>query len=71
MTLYIIISYRTCFSVGLLLLLPLLEPLDEGVDEVDAGKLHEGSKHRRQAEDDVHVHRSGVANLAQCNEKSK
>lgn len=64
---YCIISFPTCFSVGLLLLLPLLEPLDEGVDEVDAGKLHEGSKHRRQAEDDVHVHRSGVTNLAQCN----
>ena len=47
----------------LLFLLPLLEALDEGVDEVDAGELHEGGEHGGQAEDDVHVQGRGVTNF--------
>ena len=47
----------------LLLLLPLLEALDEGVDEVDAGELHEGREDGSQAEDDVHVKSRGVTNF--------
>ena len=46
-----------------LLLLPLLEALDEGVDEVDAGELNEGGEHGGQAEDDVHVKGRGVTHL--------
>ena len=47
----------------LLFFLPLLEALDEGVDEVDAGELHQGREHGGQAEDDVHVQSRGVTNF--------
>ena len=38
-------------------------PLDKGVYEVDAGKLHQGGEHGHEAEDDVGVHCCRVANL--------
>ena len=39
------------------------ESLYEGVDEVDAGELHERGEHWREAQDDVGVQGSRVSNL--------
>ena len=47
-----------------LLRLPNLEPLNEGIDKVDACEFHQSSEDCEEAEDDVHVHSCGVPNLA-------
>jgi hypothetical protein len=44
-------------------LLPLLEPLGVGVQEVDEGELGEGGKREEKTDQDVHVQGSGIANL--------
>ena len=44
-------------------LLPLLEPLGVGVQEVDQGELGEGGEGEEEADENVDIKGRGVANL--------